>query len=957
MLFSNWSLAPTHTRRFCGNILVGLVGLLAGASFHSSFDRAQAYESQLGIQTESANGNPFGVGLIKLPLSQAFEMGWFSDQTIEVKSRQSKIWLPAVQERMPPRLESSDNPDAENELLVYFLYSGRSPASVQVVIAGKSEISVPLERSVDDSAKHAKLLHDWWSVLCEQTYRGIAKPLVVPSEDFLAILGQRMKLSPIGKASARKTSASQLEDQFERTMGMLLGFESIRLAMMIDESSDSVGRVPAMYPLPNPVGIASLRTPIDVSNSTSQVESLAWMVPEDCFYVRCRSIQNYSWLRQLAINWGGSLEEIVTSPSLDSRVRDRLESQLGIQAEASIKDGLDKHLNDMALIGSDVFFEEGAGIGVLLEAKPGHERDVEQAIQKQRTATRLGHESRLHSESIRGHSVSFLTSHNQQMRSWYVQLGRYSLITNSRELMTTFLNLQKSSRSIANLPEYRYAIATNPEANQSEVTIYLPDPFFRRITSPSFRIELNRRRLAARECRQLEIAALLSKSFGYKADSRQSLIDGNFLPADFGLRPDGGSVELVSGEAMDSLRGRVGTFVPVADMQATKANEIELNAYHRFSMRYQQEWPAMDPVLACLRHERLADQVERVYLSIHVTPYARKQYAFLSNYLAEPSATHIGIHSGELVGVSASLRNHSKRFLAHFGICDTTVPFQIRHGELIRDREESSGTFVQQRSFAAVTPAGNEGLQLLSGLIKSLQNRHSELPPQKTVASVASTARELNPFLLLHRIYSPADSLIRMTELAIHGLIDVTKINSIYEDATWSIYGSHLDLRQEVRHGLVQEQLSRPTQMCLHAGGLERAAIASYLHAYSYCVARQQSAANAAWLNRWTTGLRAQPKTFRASLEQALQANLRCPLQGNFVLQRKPLSVNQWVSSAWRESELAAVKGVPPEYRFPFLHWMKKVELNFNLSSTSLKSELVLEVSHPMETDLRPLGP
>ncbi len=91
------------------------------------------------------------------------------------------------------------------------------------------------------------------------------------------------------------------------------------------------------------------------------------------------------------------------------------------------------------------------------------------------------------------------------------------------------------------------------------------------------------------------------------------------------------------------------------------------------------------------------------------------------------------------------------------------------------------------------------------------------------------------------------------------------------------------------------------------------------------------------------------PEVFRTSLEKALHGKLKCPLGGQFVARSKPLSTAQWTSSAWKETSLAAVNGVPPEYRFPFLQWLKNVELNFDLTDRSLNSEIVLEVAKSVD--------
>jgi len=91
--------------------------------------------------------------------------------------------------------------------------------------------------------------------------------------------------------------------------------------------------------------------------------------------------------------------------------------------------------------------------------------------------------------------------------------------------------------------------------------------------------------------------------------------------------------------------------------------------------------------------------------------------------------------------------------------------------------------------------------------------------------------------------------------------------------------------------------------------------------------------------------LRATPADFRDSLEKAINGKLKCPLGGEFILQNKPLSTSRWTSTAWNGSSLQKVNDVPPEYRFPFLSWLKNVDLDFNLNASSLSSEIILDVA------------
>ena len=183
-------------------------------------------------------------------------------------------------------------------------------------------------------------------------------------------------------------------------------------------------------------------------------------------------------------------------------------------------------------------------------------------------------------------------------------------------------------------------------------------------------------------------------------------------------------------------------------------------------------------------------------------------------------------------------------------------------------------------------------------------------------------------------------------------MLGVAKSNAIYEDDQWSIYGGSSQLRQEVRDSLVIQDLEESTQLLMRVGGVDQAKIAPYLNAYSYCQSRKLSASVASWLNRWSSGLRTDPKIFRKNVEQALQGELECPLGGEFTLAKHSMT---WTSSKWEEESLAMVDHVPDDYRFPFLQWLKGVELRFNLTMASLNSDVILEVARASYRDASPL--
>ncbi len=129
-------------------------------------------------------------------------------------------------------------------------------------------------------------------------------------------------------APLARRSASGLEVEFERTFGMLFGFESIRLAMMADEiPSSSEVLEAADRRLPGNLTLPSVRVP-DTKGNGVRIETLANHVPPEAFYLRCFRVANYRWVRNLVQGWGGDIDGVVATPAADFRIRERIESQL-----------------------------------------------------------------------------------------------------------------------------------------------------------------------------------------------------------------------------------------------------------------------------------------------------------------------------------------------------------------------------------------------------------------------------------------------------------------------------------------------------------------------------------------------------------------------------------------------------------------------------------------------------
>lgn len=88
----------------------------------------------------------------------------------------------------------------------------------------------------------------WWDALHNEQ-SALSPALQELTEDMLLSIGKHLGLPPMHRSASRSERSSELEQQLERTLGMLLGFESVRLAMMIDDEGESVGLILRRWPM------------------------------------------------------------------------------------------------------------------------------------------------------------------------------------------------------------------------------------------------------------------------------------------------------------------------------------------------------------------------------------------------------------------------------------------------------------------------------------------------------------------------------------------------------------------------------------------------------------------------------------------------------------------------------------------------------------------------------------
>lgn len=884
---------------------------------------------QTVIATAMVSGQPFGVASVELEIRP--ETGWVyrDDVPIRFVSRAGKPLYGAFQ--YGRGTEASRRLRARPAKLTgWFLFAGDAPPVVDIV-AADDVLARNVQVAASPKKSHRTLLSEWWSSFSRNNSAYASPEIAKVNEYFREMMARRLGLPP-NRPSRIASANSGLEKEFERTFGMLFGFESIRLAMMADKISPAEAQSEfADQGLPAPLTISSVRVP-DRMDQVS-IEWIAKQIPPECFYLRCFRVSNYSWVRGLVKGWGGDLEGVVANSAVDYQVRDRIESQLALDVGSLMSAGVDDEISDCALIGLDPFFHDGAALGVLFEAKSaGRLRDL--MDDERAKVARLKNLTETTVE-IDGHPVRLLTTNHFEVRSWYVVRDGYHLITNSKALVQRFLQTTQAN-SLGSLAEYRYARSKMDTEGKCVSWLYLPDPFFRNITSPRYRVELHRRRRAADDLIALQLARMASEAETGVSMNVPDLIRNGFLPPDFGTRPDNSSAAVGDGLICDTHRGVHGTFLPIADMAVVTCTSYERNAYEAFRAAYTKEWRTMDPVLLSFYRRPSEGDIERIVLNIRITPYAQQEYEFLRRHLASaPDQKKIVIPEKELMGVSANLRGQGGlQAHAHAGLKDEDIPYEIHQGSIRRTGRNKARSFANSNSYALITDKTDAGTYLLADFVHCLKTRESLMDEK------------------------PPETILEQMLYAIIPYRDIVR-SGIEAYKQSSARGSALAADKETGHAVLDdfsvEKADRPAHLFMHMQDVSQSIVFPYIRAWTYSASRKVSGADVASLNRTADLLQMEPNAVQVRIEEAIQGRLVCPAGGQY----EPVAATNRPpflrSSMWLKPSVFDESTVPENYSFPFFDWLHGFQMETQLNAVTLESRLELRVKASDEGEIWPI--
>ena len=392
------------------------------------------------------------------------------------------------------------------------------------------------------------MLSGWWrdyhAAAEEQIEQGDYSPLV---ETYLTtMLGRRLGLSPPSPHRAPKEPLATLQ--------MLGGAESLRLAILRETSSaEAIRNEAADQPLPDAaawVPAESPAVPPDVD-----IEPIAMRVPRECFYLRFGSFENYLWLDRLQRDYGGDLGRMITLRGVRLPANERLQQQMGLRRSALDELMGPTIVSDVAIIGRDMFFRDGAATGILFQARNGL---LGTGLSKQRNdalAQQRADGAKMETVTIGGRDVSFLSTPTNRLRSFYVVDGDYHLVTTSRQIVERFLAVRDGTGSLGASEEFRHARSLLPTSREDTIFAYFSSAFLQGLLSPHYQVELRRRFQATANLELIRMASWTANREGRPAKNLDDLVQGGYLPPGFGTQADGSRPARSGATLVDSLRG------------------------------------------------------------------------------------------------------------------------------------------------------------------------------------------------------------------------------------------------------------------------------------------------------------------------------------------------------------------------------------------------------------------
>ncbi len=824
-------------------------------------------------------GEPFGVAELHLDSWDAAPE-WLSTAAVpRLLGGEGRVLYPAFGDGLVAQVTATvaGSDAARGPRTVLFLFRGSAPLEFSVHSDRAQAIRLVPRR--ENARVFRRMLLRWWRAYHAQaeSWRQ-QEPLGALADYTTLMLGRRLGLGPPLVTRLTKATASTSPDW--ETLELLAGLESLRAEIRQDTLGAAARRTEAAQ-LPLPPASPWLE-PDWGELADVKVEPLALRVPHESFYIRFGSFENYLWFQQLGDRFGGDLAAMAGPVSVHRDLNTAIQQQLGLRQSALAEVFGSSVVADVALVGFDFYTQEGPAIGVLLQARNALlATDVNQ---QRRTTMKELAASGAKEETVRlaDRDVSFISTPDNRLRSFYAADGNYHLVTNCQALARRFLEAAQGERSLGASLEFRRARQRMPLDREDTLFAYFSTACLQQLVSPRYQIERARRLRASTDMELQHLAELAARAEGHRPVSLGDLIRLDMLPVQAAVRPEGGEIVREDGQWRDTLRGRRGVFLPIPDVPLELVTSSELAEYQARARYYQANWKQFDPLYVGVRRYGLDGDGKRERLAVqaHVSPLDETKYGWVLSILGPPTAERVRPAPGDLVAVQAYVQG---------GLLAGTVP--------------------PHHLFAGLhdTPALLQPTGFLSWLAILLTT------PAYLGATPNPGFLDWLPFQLGG---GPPD------------LEGYSQLPLGFWRRQWpgySLVSPHRGVLEAVTPYSALEPAAHPAQLRVYVGDLSESALRGWLDDLAAERALQASYGNARAAHVLAGQFALDGAQAWATTNDLLAGTMQCPLGGTYELRDAGHGLPVWASTHWNRAAVL-------EYGNPLLGWFRGI--NADLTKT-----------------------
>jgi tRNA A-37 threonylcarbamoyl transferase component Bud32 len=907
------------------------------------------------VRGEALAGKPFGVGLLSVQFASEGPR-WRPDELLRLSGRGDVVYYPAY----TPHAARGDNakPHALQSLDVHFLFRGSEPLTLTLEVGRDCVLHTTLP--VADGAARQTLPLDGWSMRARQSLRmdqwwtRYARPSggqvvltagpPAPVHTYLV----RMLAHRLGRR-VTTDDASYLVgpcDGYLRTYRNLLVSKAndetiLRLADMLPRQ-EAVGRNwqfeawnspeefgPRQEATPLPQEEPRPRQTAPLAGADDGGDELATHVPRECYYARFANpddARRYVFgLEQLAGNPPG----LGAASGLGVDLGLRLLRQLALDGLVAGRGLIATDLiSDIAVIGTDAYFQDGAAIGVLVKAKDNELLGA--LLRLLREYQSVGSPAvRADQVTIGEHPVSRLRTRDGSVRSFYATSGDFHLISNSKYIVRRFLEAGQGQQSLAQDPQFPAASRKFRDTERASFLLFVSEDFWKQLLGAPSVIETLRRYRALADLELVRWARRTAAAEAIPCKDIHELIGAKLLPESLLRRPDRSRPQMAGGVLIDSLRGLPGTFLPIPD--AVEESGIEKGAVSAF------EWNLVEAYTQ--EHSYATNAVRRLGPLV------------VTASLPAPEAAGVGSISLD-VQFAFPLRELLARAFAHPALVQILGPGRDVHDLLRPPSTQRIAPLPEDLAFVEIG-FRTEAWRTFFGLREweipfRIGDGRVELDQQRGIQPASFYLGETAPGGLLGRLtqggYLPASAKGYATSVATGR--DPLQFRRYYDRAgdrrEWVVFTPYLATLMDVTRRQGATANGAPAQIRMHLGSASSSKLADTLRALAYVRARRWSGAHALLLEELMQQFHLPPLETRAAAAEHDGGGLVCPLGGDYTWNsRSPIAA--WTGTKWSQPSLYDETTVPPGYQLPVIDQLRGADISLRLDAERIEAHVEIE--------------